>query len=237
MERKRNLLDMLRFDPLDTAEKVTGKSYKVDKATESLGMGLHFLHIREKRQALQEAEDVHYDSSVSWYQTVATKLGFLVAHEDSFKCKSSGQEETKYVCYREKGGVLLVWDTYNGHVNDASFYYNWEPNRETQPYEYTSSGQWVNIEGEDKPRIWAGNHHGVEALKFNLLRLEQAGKFITPMLADPMLPWLTNREERNFSKEQDWSKQFKHFDILTTEKLKGMPQVIRDIYKVKGIIG
>ncbi len=232
MKHNRNLGDMLKFDALDVAEQVTGKSYKEDKVTESLGVGLHLLHVQEKRQALEEAGDTHYSSSIEWYQMVATGLGFMTMYEETFKCKTSKQEETKYICYRERGGILLVWDTYRGNANNSHFYYNWEPKPEVEHYEYTSSGSWVNIEGEDELRVWAGNHHAIEALKFNLLGLEQTGKFITPYIEDPMLPWLTNREEYDSLQSLPFDKMINECHKITAEKLKKTPRVIQDIFKI-----
>ena len=154
-----NLLD---FDPLRTAEKITGKSYKEEE-----GMGptnaLGFLLMREnsdaKKRALAENNDTYWSCPVTQMLLVADDLGFeTVVHEefehitwDSREKEWKKQEEDNdhyYIMWHPEKGILLTFDTYGRDsnyvdgkftrtgkgptINGSTFYYNWAPYALTQ---------------------------------------------------------------------------------------------------------
>lgn len=55
--------EILRYDALDTAERLTGKSYKEDEDTMGLGFLMHISHGERKAAALKATDDTHWGIS------------------------------------------------------------------------------------------------------------------------------------------------------------------------------
>lgn len=183
----------LNYDGLAEAERITGKSYKEDYITKFTGFDLHVRNVEAKRRMLESRKDSHYGTTLEEYTHIIQDLGFVLALVVPFQ-----KEEKKetYQIWWQVEGILLSFDTFCGDkVNGGNYYYNWQPNIK----EYTdilSSGSWNN-------GIWIGSHDCREAIRFNIERLQQNGKFICPWIEHPFL-WLChymdNRTQENYKK-------------------------------------
>lgn len=178
---------VLNFDPLDTAEKVTGKSYKDDRDTSLLGLALFTEHNSRKKKLLSESCDTYHGQTLSKYLEVVLSLGFQEAIKETFKGHSDDREET-YFIFWHPSGVLLSFDTYLGeHVNGGHLYYNWSPAISCDDYySCLSSGSGADVDGR---LVWTGYHDCREALRFNFVSLQDKGTFLNPWEKCPFL-WL-----------------------------------------------
>lgn len=168
--------DILRFDSLDAAEKITGKSYKDDKETAALGLLLAMAHNESKKRLLSESCDTYMGQPIDKYLAVVRDIGFKDGVEQSFPGSSDRCVE-KYFLMWHPDGILLSFDTYNGDlVNGGSVYYNWAPDVDDW-FKYTSSGRGDTIGGRF---VWFGYHDAREALKYNLQVLRDHGRFLNP---------------------------------------------------------
>jgi hypothetical protein len=156
------LEDVLNRDPVAEAEGLVeilqraGLVEGDDGNTLLLG---HALSVNKlKAEALEAVGDTNYGSKLTKYQAVIEKLGFRKVLELPFTGHKYGSEEapqeTFFVYFRDNGGVLLCFDTYNtDSVNGGHFYYNWKPNdiKDKYAYHVTSSGGWRVNYPDDMP--------------------------------------------------------------------------------------
>lgn len=186
--------DMLNFDALDVAQEITGKSYKDDEATSSLGMALHMLHNENMRDELALRDDTHYHISFADTVRILIDLGFEEVYSREYA--GSGVTETQSFFWRQ--GVLAVMTSYNAvTLNSGKIYYNWEPKEGTNAWEFTSSGG-LDLDSHNAGRyVWVGNHDLREALRHNMDRLESNGTFLSSWVDKPFLWFLTHPEEKS----------------------------------------
>ena len=208
------LLEVLHTDPLLSAEKLTGKSYKEDEGTQWLGFGI----MQEKRKIvdreLTERGDTVFQNYLDRYQRIITEYGFELALEIPFIAKYDGAEERFFV-YWHPYGLLLHFDTYEGkRVNGGKVQYCWKPAdpdaRET--WRLTSSGGYYD-------GVWVGNHDCREALIFNLENLRANGEFVNPW---PRLPfmWLLHHG--------DIKVEGYDYKAITEERIDMLPEYVRE---------
>lgn len=183
----KNLLALLKTEGVTMAEKITGQDYKVNKSTKALGIYSHMWLGAIKDKALREVGDTCLSHSLSDYLGIIKDEGFETCLELLFK--DDDKDETLFVFFNTSKGILLVFDTYRGRVNDGRFYYNWLPNSFNwhEYHNFTSSG---GFDGG----IWVGNHACREALRFNIRMLSEHGQFITPWVKRPFL-WLLHHQD------------------------------------------
>ena len=115
---------MLSFDPLASAEDLTGQSYKDDKGTLNLGVGMALLHNDRKRAELAARDDTHFGVSFADALRIYESLGFQQISERKFA--SHGQEETLTHLWR--AGILAQVESYGESINTTKIWYNWRPN-------------------------------------------------------------------------------------------------------------
>lgn len=168
--------EALRFDPLNTAKKITEEQNPGGDYT-PLGFVLHTLHTDKKNAMLIANGDTTLSNRLDRYLEIAFSIGFRTVLTLPFTHENN--TETFYVLYRNPG-VILHFDTYCGSsVNGGSFYYNWIPNEDNlKPNDVTSSGQWRK--NDEDVWVWVGDHDCREALKHHMSRLETYGKFLNP---------------------------------------------------------
>lgn len=205
---------LLKFDPLDSAEKITGASYKEDQATGLFGLGLAMAQNRIKRQELSECGDSYQGMPLTEYLEVIEDFGFERVLYLPFRKYEA--EDALYIYWEPERGILLSFDSYNGNrVNGGRFYYNWIPN-ETMSHRVTSSGGFYKI-GEDQ-YIWSGYHDCREAIRHHVKQLESAGSFIVPWLKLDSCIWLFHYGE---------TEGLRDFTELRTARLAALPEHIR----------
>jgi len=136
---------VLKFDALSEAEKITGKSYKEDKETESLGFMMHIESSKIKNDMLSYMDDTCFSETESEYLRKVTEFGFELIKKISFKAKDWYDEKVNehfYIMFHDEYSILLTWDTFRGDRNGGNFYYNWIPNKDDTGH-YTSSGGYI----------------------------------------------------------------------------------------------
>jgi len=210
----KSVLDALAVDPLTVAEKLTGQSYKTDKATESLGFGLHLAHVQQKRELLSAIGDMHYGLSAAQGLALFLKDGFDIVSVRKFNGHSGDKgevyDERLYILFCQRRGLLARFETYgrgsahnpDGSCNSISVYFNYRPgHKDFDMCNY--SGRSIvdpsplfkaettkyNPEGHNYAIV--GYFDGREGLFTRLQMLEQNGEFITPWLEKPWF-WFPN---------------------------------------------
>ena len=146
---------LLKFDPLDTAERMLGRD---NPDSVNLGMALHISHNQRKREALEELGDTTFSNRLDRYQEIITAMGFELALELPFVAKGYGgadhDREERYFIYAHRDGLLLCFDTFCGdHVNGAKVYYNWISHNPADYWGYTSSGHFEGYVDRENPGV------------------------------------------------------------------------------------
>lgn len=184
---------LLRFDPLDMAEKLTGVSIhdEADKSSVVLGLAIAQEHASAKNRALLESNDTTLCNKLARYVLIITAFGFEEVLID--KWKSSWGHDEQLSIYAHRKGLLLSFDSYNGeNVSGGNVYYNWRPTVSLdEAGDCTSSGGYANF---DTDPVWVGGHDCREAIIHNLNKLNNRGEFVTPWVKRPFL-WLLHYDE------------------------------------------
>lgn len=183
--------EALAFDALLAAEKVTGHSYKEDRATSALGFAMHTLHVEKKRRLLSDSGDTHFSSTWDEQMGVFADLGFAVVLEDEFTGRAYDPEPApaeRFVILWHPDGILGKCESYNWTGrNTAVIYYNVRPHDRNDFWHATSSGRFHD-------GVWVGDHDVREGLRFKLDRLRSVGEFVSPWIERPFLWLLTYAE-------------------------------------------
>lgn len=211
---------MLKIDPLLEAEKMTGKSYKEDEATNMLGLMLHFSHSKNKDALLSLNDDTTYSTETNRYLGIVEALGFQVILTDYFKDEERNKYEAYYVLYHPDG-VLLYFDTYGEKVNSGKMIYNWKPHDINNfSYDILSSGCW------NENDIWAGDHDCREAIKHNFNQLKKHGSFLNPWEVKPYTRLINYMEYRLYSKldHKRWEEVCKPIEL---ERMSRLPKEVQ----------
>lgn len=216
MKYKDDIRAALKVDVTRILEKQKSKSYKdFNKLENAELLASQVVFNVAKNKLLDEAGDSNYGSSVFEYDLILTDIGFKKVFEQKFDSTSSGQEEVQRIWIY--GGVVLHYDTYAGHINKSTFYYNWRPfdfeGREW--YNYIDSGHLHETEN-----VWIGYHHGIEAVRFHIEELKSAGEFLNPWIERPFLWFLTHMDTKG---EYD-------YDAINSDIIKKTPE-LQDITK------
>lgn len=197
MSDDEKLASLLKRDPFDIAEKVTGKFYKNDEATQGLGLLMTQSLAKEKHDTLKARGDTVFRNTIKEYVQIIEAYGFEQVLVVPFT-SNYAENEALFVYAHKSKGLLLVFDTYHGEtVNGGRVYYNWVPNEGEKMYNLVSSGGSYND-------VWAGNHDCREALIFNLTNLDKHGKLLSRWTHRPFL-WLlhymdTRNKDYNYEK-------------------------------------
>lgn len=109
--------ELMRFDGLAEAEKLTGRSYKIDKETEALGMALVMKAGEEKRKKLADAGDTSSSTTAEEFKKILALEGFEKIYEKEFS-----EEDTW--SYREDGNDKMLYTPY---TNTSNIYVYWHP--------------------------------------------------------------------------------------------------------------
>ena len=191
-----NLKDLLDFDPLGTAEKLTGKYSGDDDDTVFLGMMLAQQMSARKRAALHARSDTAMGDTVERYCGIVEMNGFEKVLTIPFHSDSSGEE--MFYVYAHHQGLLLVFDTYRAkHVNGGKLYYNWSPASDEFGGWPTSSGGCVLRKDTRecvRPYVWSGDHDCREALIYHIRALRDTGNFHSCWVDRPFL-WLLHHQD------------------------------------------
>lgn len=139
---KESIKNLQNHDPLDTAEKIIGDSYKTNEEVSFLGLLLQIDKSEKMNQIMDSTDDTKFSETTEEYLRKVTDFGFEVVYQEDFK--SDGIDEKFFILWHKKFSILLCFDTYRGNRNGGNFYYNWSPN-ERESYNLTQSGSWKSL--------------------------------------------------------------------------------------------
>jgi len=223
--------DLLKFDALNTAEKITGKSYKEDKETELLGLALHIGHAEEKKSRLMESCDTYFGQSIENYLSVVYELGFKAAYTEEIPPKKDEDRlSDAYFIFYHPEGIILEFDSYWGmkSVNGGRFFYNWRPNRpEFNNYKILSSGTYAIYSKETDNYIWSGHHDCREALRYNIELLRKHGTFVTPWVNCP-INWFSHYGDR--SDDKDFNNRSSMYKNFSKPRIASFPTEVKELF-------
>ena len=213
---------LLKFDPLDTAERMLGRD---NPNSLNLGLALHINHTQRKREALEALGDTTFSNKVDRYQEILALMGFELALELPFVAKGYGNgdpdREERYFIYAHRDGLLLCFDTYCGNmVNGATVYYNWIPHSTTNRWGYTSSGRFEGYVDRENPGVWCGDHDAREALRHKIQGLRSAGSLLPKWRNRPWL-WLLHYQD---TKEPGYDHK-----AITESRIRMCPKWVQDM--------
>jgi hypothetical protein len=180
-----NLDAMLKFDAFQAAEELTGKSYKDDDQTAMVGIALATRHSRTCEEALTKLGDTPFSCPTDTYLRIVQEEGFKVIHKREHTVRSQNDpecQETHYLLWHEDG-LLLSFDTYHGHRNSASVYFNWLSNDKSKSFPGGVSGGMAPPAGlnrmavPDNMLVFSGHMDAREAIRYELSSLRKRGKF------------------------------------------------------------
>lgn len=153
----KELKALLNFDALHEAEKVTGKSYKEDGGTESLGFLWHIENSQKRKALLTKLGDSTFSNTEEDYLNIVKSIGFESLLVEPF-INRDGIEERYHIMWNKERSILLSFDTHTWgddgswakagkdvpppNVNGGKIYYNWSPNPDCKNH-CTSSGGYV----------------------------------------------------------------------------------------------
>ena len=227
-----NLRDVLNFDPIAEAEKVTGVSYKtepMDGPTNRLGMSFARANSERKRAILQKRGDTMMRDSVERFTTIAKMAGFQEVLRLPFDYKERHDDkmnsDTFYI-YAHVDGILLVFDTYwnNKTTNAAKIYFNWSPKEGITRYpDVGLSGGWRREHNDwkhpiDTTDVFMGSIDVREALVFKTETMRESGKFRETWVEQPFL-WLLHH---NDTKTEGYD-----YQAINKERIAMLPEWVR----------
>ena len=214
----------LKFDPLAKAEEITGKSYKEDKTTESLGVALHFLGSKAKEQMLQASGDSYFNMEYAKFLKLALEMGFSEVLSDTFD-GNDGKKETFKLLWNPSG-LLLKAESFSWpdctHVNSSNIYFNWEPNSEISNPDIGYSGGY---EKNGEKLILVGHFDTREGMKTNLNCLLEDGRLVVPWFKSPSLFLLTYGEQKSLP--EDYKSRCKLYDEVNALRVERLPTYVR----------
>ena len=227
----------LKFDSLSEAEKITGKSYKTDKATESLGMAMFFEHNKEKNRLLADADDTVFNSTVEDYLRIAKDAGFELLLKEPLPVIEN--QDYIYILWHDEYSILLEFDSYWGNksVNGGRFYYNIElADRENMHWSVTSSGSSYALDGSQKFEkggrlVWCGDHDCREGLRHHINQLAAHGTFLKTWVHNSIFA-LTGYSDLPKDTDRSHDESMVLYDSITQKRVEKLPKEVQE--KIKG---
>ena len=235
--------DILNFDPLLEAEKVTGLSYKEDPGTQGLGFLLLQESAQRKKDELMLREDTYWGMPFREAVQIVLDLGFEPIYAQILPDNSkygTGRPVHFYIYWRR--GVLLTLESYGDEdsergltVNRAHMEYNWMQKDGSTPWcPVSGSSSWTRMtpgfDGElpDDPWVMVGDKDVREGLKHYLDILHSSGIVPEEWRYMPRVISLhsyAESVERNY-RDKNW---FKKYDARNLERVKLFRPDIRDM--------
>jgi len=177
--------DLLRYDPLDAAERLTGNSYKDDEGTSALGFLMHLDHSERKEAALKAAGDTHFSMPYAEACDVYERLGFEKVGTFPFEAEDGTPEE--FSVWWHSDGLLLTAETYRTTgLNISKVRYNVRLN-------VPRSEAWDRLSScsTTESGVTVGDHDAREGLAAKLQGLREVGEFL-PVWEEQPFMWLLN---------------------------------------------
>lgn len=213
---------LLRFDGLGAAESVTGKSYKEDKATETLGLFLHMKNVEEKRAELTLRDDTHYSSSFADLLRIYGELGFEQIHSHQIENIDAENRDDQFICLWHPSGVLATAESYSwiaAHEKPTV-------NRATIIFNIDAELLWkIPMSGSIVDGITVGDLDVREGLRHYWAKLKGHGPFVRPWIKRPYLFLVDYAQSRQTPQGYPDSSEYLH--KITESVIATFPESVR----------
>ncbi len=211
-----NIEDALNFDPLSAAEKITGKSYKDNPATEALGFLMMLESNKITSDLLKKNNDTHFRSGISEFIAVLDDLRF-----EQILVEDIPETNDKFYVYW-RDGIILKFDTFWDHksVNSANMFFNYQGDRDA--LHHCSSSRI----DETGPAIYDASRDVREGLRFALEKMLDAGK-ILPVWKSIRFFWLTHYKDSQVSRSMDHEDSVSYYERVTEDRVAKFPEHVR----------
>ncbi len=231
MPRNEHLEAVLSFDSVAAAEALMLGAEGI--------LGMAALDNKRREETLNALGDSHYNTNFKDQLAMALAEGFKVVLEDKFKPRDGREdiEETFLILWNPEG-FLLTLESYRGdHRNSSHLYYNLDltdilADSTKRRSTYTSSGGMVyDREEQDEngrtkyTNIWAGDHDGREAFRYNLSKLREANPL--PVWKSQPFLWLLN-----YAETPSYHGEFEYDSAaINAGRIARLPQEVQDAIK------
>lgn len=221
--------ELLAFDPLYTAELVTGEQNS--NASIGLGFMLHRQHTNRKQEVLRAMNDTTFSNTVDYYTSVLDRLGFEkvlhlpISYINQYYNTPVNDE---YFVYAHRNGIILAFDTHQStNVNSATMYYNIEftDGLVREWYNVVSSGSFDTEMHNAGRHVWCGTHDAREALVHKFNKLTTIGNPLSKWHKRQWF-WLVHYGDKYDSNGNDIKIDY---EGVTAERLKKMPSWVQDM--------
>ena len=228
--------ELLDFDAIATAEKMTGEAIGDNAGT--LGLTLDLLTSRRNmvERIMKDRGDVYDRMPYDEYIKILENFGFKSVLNIPFVDREGNKN--KYTILWLSDGILLVADSYcwsDGtlSVNSAHMYYNWTPTVKDY-HNYTSSGRFVLYDENDISKcVWSGSHDAHEAVLYNITNFKVHGNLLSSWHTSPYI-WLLhhgdNKRIETLARD-NYQERSKMYDVLNKERAAMLPKEIQDAIK------
>ena len=227
------------FDPLDTAEKLTGEPLSTD-GVGALGFLLLQHHAAAKREALEAMGDFHSRITYSEAQEVLIKFGFSEVFSESFEDKDSERTNNEHFkMFWNPMGILVTLESYwNGKtVNSCHAYFNWRSNDKEKPFTRSPIGcsggiimkddNWMKELTTENFIGWHCGVDGREGLISLLMEMFSTGSFFPKWAKAPHL-WFINFAESHNKTKGSIQGELDYFDKIRNQKFKLLPPEVQE---------
>lgn len=192
------------IDPIDIAEKLTGRS--ADNADVSLGVAMPLMHEvqRQKKDLAILTDDTYFSMPMKDFKSTLKRMGFELVLEDPL------DEGNFYRIWWHKDGFIISSDSYWGDksVNGGNMYFSFEPNKK----------YWVEgCSGGGGTHMYSYDIR--EGLRAKIEDLRENGKFLNPWNQFPFL-WLLSY--------MDTKVEGYDFKAITAARIARLPQEVQD---------
>lgn len=218
MTDDRELQELLDFDPLGAAERITGGFFQTDPTTARLGMDLFSAHVDAKLDALKQSYDTYSGMPFEEHLGVYADLGFDIVLDDPFT--GTDQQQERMVVLWRPDGLLGVCESYRSwrSTNTSYVHFAWRPH---DPEAWWSIGGSGSMEGG----VRFGDKDVREGLRHLVGRLEREGSLLPVWEGRPAFdrPWThmgTYMEWDNGRGKDTW-------DAVRLARFRRLPEHVR----------
>lgn len=191
--RKADLIsEALRFDPLDTARRLTEGTGTGGEEVSKLGMVLAKEHNELKQQLLFESDDSFFNMSFGDFLFLAERLGFAKVLDEPIE-----NTEDRFTLHW-RSGMLLKLESYRKHTNSATVYFNFKGH----PLDLMPIGSSFLKDDVDGEGIFFLQQDVREGFRWALERIERTGTILAKWVGEERI-WLVDHEQERH-KNLDW---------------------------------
>jgi hypothetical protein len=205
---------VLNFDGLAAAENFTGKSYKDDDITSTIGWVLSVSNNQQKNAMLENLGDTSFSRDMPWMRAFLIAQGFDLIHTHSFNGYDDTVPETVEFFWNPEGILFKLESHRTTRMNTCHAYFNWKPNDERSWPRGLSGGFYDGV--------FVGDLDAREAFAYRINQMRGDGQFLPVWHKRPFL-WLLSYDD---SKVTGYD-----YNAINAERIAQFPQHVQDAIK------